>query len=469
MSVAEVYNPIDAEDLIGVVPEVSAADEEAHTDELLTGGEVDMIVETPQWYESKRNRRGDMDLMGTYLHQIGKFPLLSAEEEVELAKAIEAGLFAERLLDGDEEVGSEEVKDLKPTAEELKLLIAEGKAAKSKLISSNARLVVAIAKKMYRGPLQVSDRVQAGDFGLIRGVEKFDYKKGYKFSTYGTWWIRQAISRALADTGHVIRIPVHMHEDLDSFMGTRIKLANELGREPKIEEIAEALDITPEKAQELNKLSKPILSLNYLIGDEEESEKQDLIKDQTIPAPDETVLDGVMQDVIYTALAGLSDFERKVILMRYGLGEYQKSTLDEVAAIFGITRESVRKTENKVLSMLRHPGYSVNLQGVADEGAEQDWRMRAKCKNEVEKMYPDANDEKRVRTSMCIGCKVMKECFETMMEEEIEAGTVFGVRAGLTTRERRQHILAIRRKRGLVNSPALKETNGHSKEEAELA
>jgi RNA polymerase primary sigma factor len=288
------------------------------------------------------------DLVRQYLREIGRVPLLTAAEEVELARRIEAGLFAERQLAGD----AFECR-VEATHTELEALIAQGAEAKRRLIEANLRLVVSVAKRCTGRGLPLLDLIQEGNLGLIRAVEKFDYARGYKFSTYATWWIRQAISRALADQSRSIRVPVHVVDAINRVLRTQRQLFQDLGRDPSTEEVAALVGLEPDRVSELIKLAREPVSLHTPIGEMEASELGDVIEDLDAVAPLEAVASTLMKSHIDSALAQLGERERYVVQMRYGLTDGQIHTLEEVGRRFGVTRERVRQIEAKTLAKLR--------------------------------------------------------------------------------------------------------------------
>ncbi len=278
------------------------------------------------------------DPVRMYLKEIGRVPLLSMEQEKSLAMRIEAG----------------ELELLKNGVAETKL-VDSGDEAKRQLTEANLRLVVSIAKKYVGRGMLFLDLIQEGNLGLIRAVEKFDYRKGYKFSTYATWWIRQAITRALADQARTIRIPVHMVETINRLIKISRQLLQELGREPSVEEIAEAMGLTPEKVREVMKISQEPISLETPIGEEEDSHLGDFIEDQEAIAPAEAASVMLLKEKMADVLQNLTDRERKVLVLRFGLEDGHQRTLEEVGQEFGVTRERIRQIEAKALRKLRHP------------------------------------------------------------------------------------------------------------------
>ena len=295
------------------------------------------------------------DPVRMYLKEIGKVPLLTAEEEVDLAKRIEAGLFA------SEKLASTTKKLDAKLRRELDLIERDGQIAKRKLVEANLRLVVSIAKRYVGRGLLFLDLIQEGNLGLIRAVEKFDYTKGYKFSTYATWWIRQAITRAIADQARTIRIPVHMVETINKLIRIQRQLLQDLGREPMPEEIAKEMDLTPEKVREILKVSQEPVSLETPIGEEEDSHLGDFIEDSDAVVPVDAASFILLQEQLDSVLHTLSDREKKVIQLRFGLTDGHPRTLEEVGREFGVTRERIRQIESKTLSKLRHPSRSQKL------------------------------------------------------------------------------------------------------------
>lgn len=294
------------------------------------------------------------DPVRMYLKEIGKVPLLTAEQEVELAKKIEAGEAAAKRLEENTNLTRREIRHLRR-------IEREGKNAKRKLAEANLRLVVSIAKRYVGRGMLFLDLIQEGNLGLIRAVEKFDYRKGYKFSTYATWWIRQAITRAIADQARTIRIPVHMVETINKLVRVQRQLLQELGREPTPEEIAEEMDLSPEKVREILKISQEPVSLETPIGEEEDSQLGDFIEDQEAIVPLDAASFRLLQEQLRKVLNSLNDRERKVIELRFGLLNGHPRTLEEVGRVFGVTRERIRQIESKTLSKLRQPSRSAKL------------------------------------------------------------------------------------------------------------
>jgi RNA polymerase primary sigma factor len=299
------------------------------------------------------------DPVKDYLKQIGKVALLNAEQEVELAKRIEAGLFAE------EKLGAEEKIDMK-AKRELWWIAQDGKRAKNHLLEANLRLVVSLAKRYTGRGMLFLDLIQEGNLGLIRAVEKFDYTKGYKFSTYATWWIRQAITRAMADQARTIRIPVHMVEVINKLARVQRQMLQDLGREPTPEELAKELDMTPEKVVEVQKYGREPISLHTPLGEDGDSEFGDLIEDSEAVVPADAVSFTLLQEQLHSVLDTLSEREAGVVSMRFGLTDGQPKTLDEIGKVYGVTRERIRQIESKTMSKLRHPSRSQVLRDYLD-------------------------------------------------------------------------------------------------------
>ena len=305
--------------------------------------EVDMALKAPT-----------NDPVRMYLKEIGRVALLTAQEEVSLAKRIEAGVLAdERTESGDQLEESQII--------ELRWLSKDGARAKRHLVEANLRLVVSIAKRYVGRGMAFLDLIQEGNLGLIRAVEKFDYTKGYKFSTYATWWIRQAITRAIADQARTIRIPVHMVETINKLLRIQRQLLQDLGREPTAEEIGEQMELPPEKVREIQKISQEPVSLETPIGEEEDSHLGDFIEDSEAVVPLERASFRLLQEQLESVLHTLSEREKQVIRLRFGLVDGQPCTLEEVGKKFGVTRERIRQIESKTLSKLRHPSRSQKL------------------------------------------------------------------------------------------------------------
>ena len=300
------------------------------------------------------------DPVKDYLKQIGKVALLNAVEEVELAKRIEAGLFAEEALaDEENPVKADDVEDYMWIQE-------DGRNAKNHLLEANLRLVVSLAKRYTGRGMLFLDLIQEGNLGLIRAVEKFDYTKGYKFSTYATWWIKQAITRAMADQARTIRIPVHMVEVINKLARVQRQMLQDLGREPTPEELAEELDMTPEKVVEVQKYGREPISLHTPLGEDGDSEFGDLIEDSEAVVPADAVNFTLLQEQLNDVLDTLSEREAGVVSMRFGLTDGQPKTLDEIGKVYGVTRERIRQIESKTMSKLRHPSRSQVLRDYLD-------------------------------------------------------------------------------------------------------
>ena len=301
------------------------------------------------------------DPVKDYLKQIGRVSLLNAEQEVDLSERIEAGLYAKHLLDteGDQ-------LDFK-RRRELKWAANDGKKAKDHLLEANLRLVVSLAKRYTGRGMLFLDLIQEGNLGLIRAVEKFDWKKGFKFSTYATWWIRQAITRAMADQARTIRVPVHMVEVINKLSRVQRQMLQDLGREPTPDELARELDMPVEKVQEVQKYGREPISLHTPLGEDGDSEFGDLIEDTDAIAPSEAVAFSLLQEQFKQVLETLSPREAGVIKMRYGLEDGQPKTLDDIGRVYGVTRERIRQIESKTMSKLRHPSRSQTLRDFLDQ------------------------------------------------------------------------------------------------------
>ncbi|MGV9797219.1 RNA polymerase sigma factor [Mycobacterium sp. NPDC003449] len=319
--------------------------------------------------EALRQARKDAELTASadsvraYLKQIGKVALLNAEEEVELAKRIEAGLFATQkmveLTDKGEKLPVQQRRDMQ-------WICRDGDRAKNHLLEANLRLVVSLAKRYTGRGMAFLDLIQEGNLGLIRAVEKFDYTKGYKFSTYATWWIRQAITRAMADQARTIRIPVHMVEVINKLGRIQRELLQDLGREPTPEELAKEMDITPEKVLEIQQYAREPISLDQTIGDEGDSQLGDFIEDSEAVVAVDAVSFTLLQDQLQSVLETLSEREAGVVRLRFGLTDGQPRTLDEIGQVYGVTRERIRQIESKTMSKLRHPSRSQVLRDYLD-------------------------------------------------------------------------------------------------------
>ncbi|GGL75466.1 RNA polymerase sigma factor [Glutamicibacter protophormiae] len=300
------------------------------------------------------------DPVKDYLKQIGKVALLNAEQEVDLALRIEAGLFAQDKLDHDEGAIDQRLRW------DYEQIIHDGKIAKNHLLEANLRLVVSLAKRYTGRGMLFLDLIQEGNLGLIRAVEKFDYTKGFKFSTYATWWIRQAITRAMADQARTIRIPVHMVEVINKLARVQRQMLQDLGREPTPEELAKELDMTPEKVVEVQKYGREPISLHTPLGEDGDSEFGDLIEDSEAVVPADAVSFTLLQEQLHSVLDTLSEREAGVVAMRFGLTDGQPKTLDEIGKVYGVTRERIRQIESKTMSKLRHPSRSQVLRDYLD-------------------------------------------------------------------------------------------------------
>ena len=287
------------------------------------------------------------DSVGLYLKEVGRVPLLTAEQEVELAQRIERG----RL--GREELAKGNVRPRR--RQELQLLIEDGWAAREHLITANSRLVISVAKKYMGRGVPFLDLIQEGNIGLIRAAKKFDYRRGHKFSTYATWWIRQAVTRAIADQGRTIRVPVHMGDQINKLLRTQHQLTQRLGRDPTVEELADALEIHPQKIENMIQVARRPLSLELPTDDEEDSVLGDFIKDEEVSAPDDSATYNLLREHLDLVLEGLPPREVRILQLRYGLTDGQAYTLEEVGRKMGVTRERVRQIEAQALSRLRHP------------------------------------------------------------------------------------------------------------------
>jgi len=372
----ESIDEVDPEEIVAAVVAVVADDAEADTDEskdddddddekstskdedLPTGALVLSLVddedEVPVY--SAAITGATADPVKDYLKQIGKVALLNAAEEVELAMRIEAGLFAEDKLS---HMSAAELRSA--LGRELQWVAKDGQRAKSHLLGANLRLVVSLAKRYTGRGMQFLDLIQEGNLGLIRAVEKFDYTKGFKFSTYATWWIRQAITRAMADQARTIRIPVHMVEVINKLARVQRQMLQDLGREPTPEELSRELDMTPEKVIEVQKYGREPISLHTPLGEDGDSEFGDLIEDTEAVVPADAVGFTMLQKQLESLLDSLSEREAGVIRMRFGLGDGMPKTLDQIGDTFGVTRERIRQIESKTMAKLRHPSRSQSL------------------------------------------------------------------------------------------------------------
>ncbi len=344
-----------AKDLKGVKAETATKSESSET-EAFEISDAD-IEDEPQQQVTVAGATADP--VKDYLKQIGKVALLNAEQEVQLAKRIEAGLFAEEKLNSGMALDPKLRRDLEWIAE-------DGRRAKNHLLEANLRLVVSLAKRYTGRGMLFLDLIQEGNLGLIRAVEKFDYTKGYKFSTYATWWIRQAITRAMADQARTIRIPVHMVEVINKLARVQRQMLQDLGREPTPEELAKELDMTPEKVVEVQKYGREPISLHTPLGEDGDSEFGDLIEDSEAIVPSDAVSFTLLQEQLDGVLDTLSDREAGVVKMRFGLTDGQPKTLDEIGKVYGVTRERIRQIESKTMSKLRHPSRSQVLRDYLD-------------------------------------------------------------------------------------------------------
>jgi len=311
------------------------------------------VDEEGLWEEELEAELDSDDLLSLYLKEVGRIPLLTPEEEVELARRIERGRAAERRL-AQEGLSPEERRRLEE-------IVADGRAAQEHLILANTRLVISVAKKYAGRGLPLSDLIQEGNIGLIRAVKKFDWRRGHKFSTYATWWIRQAVTRAIADQSRTIRVPVHMGDQINKLMRLQQQLAQELGREPTPEELAEAMGIPRARAEQLLQMARQPLSLETPTDDEEESVLGDFIEDRGTASPAEAVSQQMLREILHEALATLSPREARILQLRYGLADGRSYTLEEVGRKLGVTRERVRQIEAQALARLRHPTYARKL------------------------------------------------------------------------------------------------------------
>ena len=339
--------------------EAKEGDDAKEGDEATTGFVISDVDETDEPVQTVTVAGATADPVKDYLKQIGKVPLLNAEQEVELAKRIEAGLFAEEKLNSGMKLSTTARGDLQWIAE-------DGRRAKNHLLEANLRLVVSLAKRYTGRGMLFLDLIQEGNLGLIRAVEKFDYTKGYKFSTYATWWIRQAITRAMADQARTIRIPVHMVEVINKLARVQRQMLQDLGREPTPEELAKELDMTPEKVVEVQKYGREPISLHTPLGEDGDSEFGDLIEDSEAIVPADAVSFTLLQEQLDSVLDTLSEREAGVVKMRFGLTDGQPKTLDEIGKVYGVTRERIRQIESKTMSKLRHPSRSQVLRDYLD-------------------------------------------------------------------------------------------------------
>ena len=343
--------------------DVKMNDDEVEEDDILLDDEDDIDIEKIDL--SVPDGIGLEDPVRMYLKEIGKVPLLSAEEEIELAKNMEAGAVAKEkiaiLKSREENATEEELAEIKEEIKNLQKDLDAGDEAKKRLAEANLRLVVSIAKRYVGRGMLFLDLIQEGNLGLIKAVEKFDYRKGYKFSTYATWWIRQAITRAIADQARTIRIPVHMVETINKLIRVSRQLLQELGREPSPEEIAAEMNMPVERVREILKISQEPVSLETPIGEEEDSHLGDFIQDDNVPVPADAAAFTLLKEQLEEVLGTLTDREQKVLTLRFGLEDGRARTLEEVGKEFNVTRERIRQIEAKALRKLRHPSRSRKL------------------------------------------------------------------------------------------------------------
>lgn len=341
-------------------PAADAVEAEAEAEPV----EVETEAEVPEPVELPRGRGTDTggpssDLFRQYLREIGRIPLLTAAEEVELARRVEAGLFAEEKLRLASDLDSQLALDLDK-------LVVMGRMAKRRLIEANLRLVVSVAKRYVGRGLTMLDLVQEGNLGLIRAVEKFDYARGYKFSTYATWWIRQAMSRALADQARTIRVPVHVVELINRVVRVQRRMLQERGYEPTPDEVAAHLDLPGERVSEVLRLAQEPVSLHAPVGEEDDVALGDLIEDGDATSPVESAAFLLLREHLEAVLSTLGERERKVVQLRYGLADGRPRTLEEIGRIFGVTRERIRQIESKTLNKLRDHAFADQLRGYLD-------------------------------------------------------------------------------------------------------
>ncbi|MFJ4531320.1 RNA polymerase sigma factor [Streptomyces nigrescens] len=342
-------------------PDAEAAAEPLTVPQQAEPPAAEMIVEeiVPEPVPRPETGSPSSDLFRQYLREIGRIPLLTAAEEVELARRVEAGLFAEEKLTHATDLSSQLAFDLDK-------LVVLGRMAKRRLIEANLRLVVSVAKRYVGRGLTMLDLVQEGNLGLIRAVEKFDYARGYKFSTYATWWIRQAMSRALADQARTIRVPVHVVELINRVVRVQRRMLQERGCEPTPEEVAAHLDLTGERVSEVLRLAQEPVSLHAPVGEEEDVALGDLIEDGDAASPVESAAFLLLREHLDAVLSTLGERERKVVQLRYGLADGRPRTLEEIGRIFGVTRERIRQIESKTLNKLRDHAFADQLRGYLD-------------------------------------------------------------------------------------------------------
>ncbi len=362
---------VELEDLDSLVEEVKEIIEEEKDNEIRVVNVAEEAKDDENSFTIKDSEEDDApaqtvltagataDPVKDYLKLIGRVPLLNAEMEVDLSLRVEAGLFADEILKNEKKLD-------KKYKRELEQLVLDGKRAKNHLLEANLRLVVSLAKRYTGRGMLFLDLIQEGNLGLIRAVEKFDYTKGYKFSTYATWWIRQAITRAMADQARTIRIPVHMVEVINKLARVQRQMLQDLGREPTPEELAKELDMTPEKVVEVQKYGREPISLHTPLGEEGDSEFGDLIEDSEAIVPADAVSFTLLQEQLHSVLGTLSEREAGVVKMRFGLTDGQPKTLDEIGKVYSVTRERIRQIESKTMSKLRHPSRSQVLRDYLD-------------------------------------------------------------------------------------------------------
>lgn len=358
----------ETDDAAAVSAQVPAQSRAVHHPEAVSEAVPETVVEDPVEVPEPPERRAggradssgpSSDLFRQYLREIGRIPLLTAVEEVDLARRVEAGLFAEAKLGNTPDLDSQLALDLDK-------LVVMGRMAKRRLIEANLRLVVSVAKRYVGRGLTMLDLVQEGNLGLIRAVEKFDYARGYKFSTYATWWIRQAMSRALADQARTIRVPVHVVELINRVVRVQRRMLQERGCEPTPEEVAVQLDLAPERVSEVLRLAQEPVSLHAPVGEEDDVAFGDLIEDGDAASPVESAAFLLLREHLEAVLSTLGERERKVVQLRYGLVDGRPRTLEEIGRIFGVTRERIRQIESKTLNKLRDHAFADQLRGYLD-------------------------------------------------------------------------------------------------------
>ncbi|HXF68675.1 MAG TPA: RNA polymerase sigma factor RpoD [Thermoflexus sp.] len=350
----------EAENDLDRLDEIFAALLEAGIDVTDTPEEEDLGLELEEVEEDELRGEEELeealesdDSLGLYLKEVGRIPLLTPEEEIALAQRIERGRQAERRL-AQGNLSPEERRRLEEIA-------ADGRAAQDHMILANTRLVISVAKKYIGRGLPLSDLIQEGNIGLIRAVQKFDWRRGHKFSTYATWWIRQAVTRAIADQSRTIRVPVHMGDQINKLLRTQQQLAQELGRDPTVEEMAEAMGVSPSHVEQLLQMARQPISIETPVDEEEESVLGDFIEDRGMTSPSEAVSQKMLQEILHEVLATLSPREMRILKLRYGLVDGRMYTLEEVGRKLGVTRERVRQIEAQALARLRHPVYARRL------------------------------------------------------------------------------------------------------------